>query len=102
MCVLVAKSHPTFCDPMDCRPPGSSVHGILQARIPGWVAFPSPCIMLLRFRNLQMTNKWLFKAIFTKEVQSHCCGVFIGMRQRDGKRKGGGEQMNRETKEGVN
>ena len=27
---------------MDCSPPGSSVHGILQARILGWVAVPSP------------------------------------------------------------
>ena len=26
------------CDPMDCSPPGSSVHGVLQARIPEWVA----------------------------------------------------------------
>ena len=29
------------CDPMDCSPPGSSVHGILQARIMEWVAMPS-------------------------------------------------------------
>ena len=29
----VALSCPTLCDPMDCSPPGSSVHGILQARI---------------------------------------------------------------------
>ena len=29
-----------FCDPRDCRPPGSSVHGILQARIPECVAKP--------------------------------------------------------------
>ena len=100
--MLVVKSHPTFCDPVDCRLPGSSVHGILQARIPGWVAFPSPCIVLQRFRNLLMTNKGLFQAIFPKEVQSHCCGVFIGMRQRDGKRKGGREEMNREAKEGMN
>ena len=28
----------TFCDPMHCSPPGSSVHGILQARIVEWVA----------------------------------------------------------------
>ena len=28
----------TLCDPMDCNPPGSSVHGILQARILEWVA----------------------------------------------------------------
>ena len=27
-----------FCDPMDCSSPGSSIHGILQARIPEWVA----------------------------------------------------------------
>ena len=32
---------PTLCDPMDCSPPGSSVHGILQARISEWVAVPS-------------------------------------------------------------
>ena len=31
--VLVAQSCPTLCDPMDCTPPGSSVHGILQERI---------------------------------------------------------------------
>ena len=29
---------PTFCHSMDCSPPGSSVHGILQAGIPEWVA----------------------------------------------------------------
>ena len=31
----------TLCDPMDCSPPASSVHGILQARILEWVAMPS-------------------------------------------------------------
>ena len=35
---LVTKSWPILCDPMDCSPPGSSVHGILQARILEWVA----------------------------------------------------------------
>ena len=34
------QSCPTLCDPMDCNPPGSSVHGILQARILEWVAIP--------------------------------------------------------------
>ena len=38
--VKVAQSCPTLDDPMDCSPPGSSVHGILQARIQEWVAFP--------------------------------------------------------------
>ena len=39
--VLVTQSYPTLCDPMDCSPPGSSLHGILQARILEWVAMPS-------------------------------------------------------------
>ena len=34
----VAQSCPTLCDPMDCSPPGSTAHGILQARILEWVA----------------------------------------------------------------
>ena len=38
VCVLVAQLCPTLCDPMDCSPPDSSVHGILQARILEWVA----------------------------------------------------------------
>ena len=38
--VLEVQSHPTLCDPMDRSMPGSSVHGILQARILEWVAIP--------------------------------------------------------------
>ena len=38
MCVLIAQMCLTLCDPMDRNPPGSSVHGILQARILEWVA----------------------------------------------------------------
>ena len=34
----VTQSSPTLCDPMDCNLPGSSVHGIFQARILKWVA----------------------------------------------------------------
>ena len=41
MLFLVIQSCPTLCDPMDCSPPGSSVHGVLQARILKWVAIPS-------------------------------------------------------------
>ena len=36
-----APSCLTLCDPMDCSPPGSSVHGILQARVLEGVAMPS-------------------------------------------------------------
>ena len=38
---LVTQLYPTLCNPMDCSPPGSSVHGILQTRILEWVAMPS-------------------------------------------------------------
>ena len=39
--VLVAQLCPTLCDPVNCSPPGSSVHGILQARILEWAAISS-------------------------------------------------------------
>ena len=39
-CVCLAQSCLTLCDPMDYSPPGSSVHGILQARILEWFAIP--------------------------------------------------------------
>ena len=41
MLCWVAQSCLTLCDLMDCSPAGSSVHGILQARILEWVAMPS-------------------------------------------------------------
>ena len=39
--MLVAQSCPILYDLMDCSPPGSSAHGILQARILEWVAISS-------------------------------------------------------------
>ena len=38
--VLVTQLCPILCDPKDNTPPGSSAHGILQARILEWVAIP--------------------------------------------------------------
>ena len=40
-CAKPLSSCPTPCDPTDCSPPGSSVHGILQVRILAWVAMPT-------------------------------------------------------------
>ena len=40
VCVLVTQSCSTLCDSMDCRLPGSPVHGISQAGILQWVAIP--------------------------------------------------------------
>ena len=42
ICVLITQSCQILCYPMDYSLPGSSVHGILQARILEWVACPPP------------------------------------------------------------
>ena len=47
----VAQSCPALRDPMDCGPPGSSVHGIFQARILEWVAISSS-------RESSLTQGW--------------------------------------------
>ena len=53
-CCLVTKQCTTlFCDPMDGSPPGSSVHGILQARILEWVA-----ISFFRGSSRPRTQGW--------------------------------------------
>ena len=41
VCAKSLQVYLTFCDPMDCSLPGSSVHGISQVRILEWVAMPS-------------------------------------------------------------
>ena len=45
----VTQSCPTLCDPMDCSPAGSSVHGIFQARVLEWgaIAFSHPYVEIL-------------------------------------------------------
>ena len=40
--MLVAQSCPTLCDPMDCSPPGSSVHGFSRQGYWSGLSFPSP------------------------------------------------------------
>ena len=51
-----AQSCPTLCDPMDCSPPGSSVHGIFQARVLEWgaIAFSIVCPYRVIFSSLQI------------------------------------------------
>ena len=52
------QSCPTFCDPMDYSPPGSSVYGILQTRILEWVTVSSPrgpsWLIFLIFQELNL------------------------------------------------
>ena len=46
----------TVCDPMDCSPPGSSVHGIFQARILEWVVIPSSRIFPIQGSNPRLLH----------------------------------------------
>ena len=48
----VAQSYPTVCDPLDCSLPGSSLHGIFQARVLEWVVLPFP------FQGIVPTQGW--------------------------------------------
>ena len=47
----VAQSCPTLRDPMDCSPPGSSVHGIFQARLLEWgaIAFSAQFLVPMKY-----------------------------------------------------
>ena len=45
------QSCPTLCDPIEGSPPGSSIHGILQARVLEWAPFPSPGELLDQWLN---------------------------------------------------
>ena len=68
----VTQSCPTLCDPMDCSPPGSSAHGIFQARVLEWgaIAFskssysiaklPSVCVCKCPSRHTFINNWRVF------------------------------------------
>ena len=72
---LVAKSCPTLCDPMDCSLPGSSVHGISQARILEWVAI-SFCQGSSWPRN-QTQVSWIVSRFFTDWGRVNCVNFFL-------------------------
>ena len=69
-CCLVAKSCQTLCDPMDCSSPGSSVHGISQARTLEQVAISfsrgssrptSPALLYWQVESLPLSHQWSMK-----------------------------------------
>ena len=66
----VAQSCSTLSDPMDCSPPGSSVHGIFQARVLEWgaISFSIRCAMGVKHEEWIRALKWLEK-YFMKEVK---------------------------------
>ena len=74
-----AQSCPTLCDPVDCSPPGSSVHGILQARVLVWVA-----ILFSRGSSRPREQTWVsctagrfFTVWTTREVLLSSCFTSI-------------------------
>ena len=52
----VTQSSLTLCDPVDCSPPGSSVHGIFQARILEWVAISFSILLWVTVQKSLKTN----------------------------------------------
>ena len=54
----VAQSCPTLSDPMDCSPPGSSIHGIFQARVLEWGAIAFSVITCLIWVILWVVRTW--------------------------------------------
>ena len=79
MLCLIAQSCLTVCDPMDCSPPGSSVKGILQARILEWVAMPSSRRSpQLRYRTeVSHITAWFFIVWATREAQEYWIGYTV-------------------------
>ena len=71
--VLVTQSCLTLCDSMDCSPPGSSVHGILQARILQWVA-----VSFSRGPGERLPSPSLSKHLHSWP-QSFLCKIMIGI-----------------------
>ena len=52
-----AQSCPTLSDPMDCSLPGSSVHGIFQARVLEWVTMPSSATLYFKKNNVDESER---------------------------------------------
>ena len=70
VCVLIAQLCLTLCNPMDCSPPGSPVHGILQSRILGQVAISSSrgSSWLRDWTCVSHIDRWIFYPWATRET----------------------------------
>ena len=70
----VAESCPTLLDPMDCSPPGSSVHGIFQARVLEWGAIAFSILWLatpLLLLEVFLLERWTFLTFFYPCLVTH-------------------------------
>ena len=76
----VAQSCPTLGDPMDCSPPGSSTHGIFQARVLEWGAIAFSHLMLygdLNGKEIQKKREYIYVCVCVCVcvTNSLCCTV---------------------------
>ena len=81
VCVCeVAQSFWTLYNPMDCSPPGSSVHGILQARILEWVAISFSRRPSWSRDQTHISCIWgsFFTTLATREVLNFCVLSLLG------------------------
>ena len=81
--LIVAQSCPTLCDPMDCSPPGSSVHGILQARILECVAILFSNLHLYCTINGMFCNKIYQLWLFFLNLNAHILVLTINVSRLD-------------------
>ena len=64
------QSCPTLCDPIEGTPPGSPVPGILQARIPGWVAISFSSAWKWKVKVKSLSRAWLLATPWTAAHQA--------------------------------
>ena len=87
LCLLTAaaaakslQSCPTLCDPIDGRPPGSTIYGIFQARVLEWVAISCSCLLTRWFFlwSCMDVRVGLWRRLSAKELMLLNCGVGEG------------------------
>ena len=72
-CAKLLQSCMTLYDPMDCSPPGSSVHGISQARILEWLSCSSPYLAIKRMKYCHLQqHEWIWRILY---LVSFICGI---------------------------
>ena len=71
--MLVAQSCPTLCDPTNCSPSGSSIHGVLQARIVEWIAisFFRGSSQPRDQTHVSPTGRWILYHWATRDYQQY-------------------------------
>ena len=73
----VTQSRPTPSDPMDCSPPGSSVHGVFQARVLEWgaIAFSKHVTKEIHKKSSPHRQNNLHEKLFPRSVREDCRNV---------------------------